>query len=82
MLEVEEDLEGGFSPERDSDPYHEDYEDQLIRRTLTKHNYDRLQMRGGPHLGDLKAIEVTDKLFEKVQKVSAKRIQNTIRRDL
>lgn len=82
MLEVEEDFEGGFSPERDNDPYHEDYEEQLIRRTLTKHNYDRLKMRGGLQLSDLKALEARDKVFDQVQKVSTKRIQNTIKRDL
>jgi hypothetical protein len=75
-------LEGGFSPVREEDPYHEDYEDQLIRRTLTKHNYDRVKMRGGINLRDLKALEARDKVLDKIQKVSAKRIENTINRDL
>ena len=60
----------------------EDYEDQLIRKTLTKHNYEKVQLRGGTNLMDLKAIESQDKLLEKVQKISAKRIENTIKRDI
>lgn len=63
LLDVEEDLEGGLSPERDDNPFHEDYEDELIRRTLTKHNYDKVRMRGGPNLADLKAIESQDKIL-------------------
>ena len=52
----------------------EDYEDQLIKRTLTKHNYEQVRMRGGVNLTDLKAIESQDKLLEKVEKISGKRI--------
>jgi hypothetical protein len=74
-------LEGGLSPERE-EQYHEDYEDQLIKRTLTRHNYELLRLRGGPVLSDLKAIETRDRLLERIEKVSEKRIVNTIRRDL
>jgi hypothetical protein len=39
-------------------------------------------MRGGINLRDLKALEARDKVLDKIQKVSAKRIENTINRDL
>jgi vacuolar-type H+-ATPase subunit I/STV1 len=39
-------------------------------------------MRGGTNLADLKAIESQDKILEKLQKVTAKRIENSIKRDL
>ena len=82
LLEVEEDLEGGLSPQRQDNPFMEDYEDQLIKKTLTKQNYEKVRMRGGVNLTDLKAIESQDKLLEKVQKISAKRIQNTVKKDI
>lgn len=39
-------------------------------------------MKGGVNLTDLKALEARDKVLEKIQKVSAKKIENTIKRDL
>ena len=41
----------------------EDYEDQLIRKTLTRHNYEKVKMQGGGNLSDLKALEYQDKFF-------------------
>ena len=41
----------------------EDYENQLIRKTLTRHNYEKVKLHGGNHLTDLKAIESQDKLL-------------------
>ena len=63
LLEVEEDFEGGLSPEREENPFMEDYEDQLIRKTLTKNNYEKVRLQGGRNLSDLKAIEYQDKFL-------------------
>lgn len=59
-----------------------DYEDELIRKTLTKRNYDNLSKNGGVSLSSLKKNEANDSLVQKLKKVSENNVRKAIERDL
>jgi hypothetical protein len=54
----------------------------LIRKTLTRQNYERVNTYSGVNLHQLKQSKIKDDFLDKIKKVSVRAIKNTIARDL
>jgi hypothetical protein len=86
MLKVSVDYEGNLSPqlseedERGENFYEEDYEDELIRKTLTRRNYLKLQENN--NLKHTKMSHKKEKLFNSILKTSWNDIDSKLTTDI